>query len=336
MSRTARYAYLIGAFLALLAPQLFQSSAASESVVLLHGLARTSGSMSRMARALEKAGYHVCNVSYPSRKHSIEVLTSDFVAPAVRACRPSESETVHFVTHSLGGIVVRQLATSAPDLRIGRVVMLSPPNHGSEVVDRLGTLSLFTLINGPAGLQLATGEEFLPRSLGPASFDVGIITGSRTVNPILSLIIPGTDDGKVSIESAKLDGMTDFCVIPATHPFIMNNKRVIGQALAFLAEGRFTCNAHGVTSPGEVDMALPQDIDQEKLAELTLAILSLTAHGDREHTRVWKGVDWDAMNLLFQKGWIDDPKSKNKSVALTPEGIASARMFYEKHLLKRS
>lgn len=227
-----------------------QGSAASnvgsikgETVVLLHGLARTSDSMSGMARALETAGYHVCNVSYPSRKHTIEVLTADFVAPAVRACRSSETDTVHFVTHSLGGIVVRQLARSTPDVKIGRVVMLSPPNHGSEVVDRLGSLSLFTFINGPAGLQLATGEEYLPRTLGPASFDVGVITGSRTVNPILSLLIPGEDDGKVSIESAKLEGMKDFCLIPATHPFIMTNKRAIAQTLAFLAEGRFTCNA---------------------------------------------------------------------------------------------
>jgi triacylglycerol lipase len=237
-----RWLRSLAVFVALFSPQLLQSSVAGESVVVLHGLARTSDSMSRMASALEAAGYHVCNVSYPSRKHSIEVLSASFVAPAVRACRSSETDTVHFVTHSLGGIVVRQLAKSQPDLKIGRVVMLSPPNHGSEVVDRLGTLTLFTLINGPAGLQLATGEEFAPRSLGPASFDVGIITGSRTVNPILSLMIPGTDDGKVSIESAKLEGMTDFCVIPASHPFIMNNERAIGQTLSFLAEGRFTCN----------------------------------------------------------------------------------------------
>ncbi len=197
--------------------------------------------MSRMARALEMSGYRVCNVSYPSRQHSIEVLAADFVAPAVRACLSSEPGTVHFVTHSLGGIVVRQLARSAPDLRIGRVVMLSPPNHGSEVVDKLGQLSLFELINGPAGLQLATRQESVPRSLGPASFDVGILTGSRTINPFLSLLIPGSDDGKVSIESAKLEGMSDFCVIPSSHPFIMNKKLAIEQTLAFLAKGGFTC-----------------------------------------------------------------------------------------------
>lgn len=215
-----------------------------ESVVLLHGLARTSDSMLRMAHALEKEGYHVCNVSYPSRKHSIEVLTSDFVAPAVRACVTNETNnTVHFVTHSLGGIVVRQLAKSEPELKIGRVVMLSPPNHGSEVVDKLGALALFKLINGPAGLELATRQESVPQSLGSATFDVGVITGNRTVNPILSLLIPGKDDGKVSIESAKLEGMTDFCVLPSSHPFIMRNERAIEQTLAFLARGGFTCHA---------------------------------------------------------------------------------------------
>ena len=230
-----RLALVLAAFIATLS----QPGVAGEPVVVLHGLARTADSMSRMVQALEDSGYRVCNVSYPSRKHSIEVLTADFVAPAVRECLSGEGGTVHFVTHSLGGIIVRQLARSEPGLRIGRVVMLSPPNHGSEVVDKLGTLSLFELINGPAGLQLATRHESVPQSLGPASFDVGIITGRRTVNPILSFLIPGTDDGKVSIESAKLEGMADFCVIPASHPFIMNKKLAIEQTLAFLATGAF-------------------------------------------------------------------------------------------------
>jgi hypothetical protein len=167
------------------------------------------------------------------------VLARDFVAPAVRECLANKEEAVNFVTHSLGGIIVRQLARSETDLHIGRVVMLSPPNHGSEVVDKLGNLSLFEMINGPAGLQLATRHGSVPQSLGPAPFNVGIITGRRTVNPILSYLIPGDDDGKVSIESAKLEGMADFCVIPASHPFIMNDRLAIRQTLAFLASGAF-------------------------------------------------------------------------------------------------
>lgn len=213
------------------------------SVVLLHGLARTSDSMAKMARALEADGYRVCNVSYPSREHTIEVLTADFVAPAVRACLSNEPGAVHFVTHSLGGIIVRQLVKSTPALRIGRVVMLSPPNHGSDVVDKLGTWGLFGLVNGPAGQQLGTGRDSIPQTLGPAAFEVGILTGSRTINPILSLLIPGTDDGKVSIQSAQLEGMRDFCVIPSSHPFIMSSDPAIEQTLVFLAGGRFTCHA---------------------------------------------------------------------------------------------
>ncbi|MFC4310288.1 esterase/lipase family protein [Steroidobacter flavus] len=217
--------------------------AEAASVVLLHGLARSSDSMAKMNRALGAAGYHVCNVSYPSREHPIEVLTRDFVLPAVRACLTNPTDEVHFVTHSLGGIVVRQLAKSAPELKFGRVVMLSPPNHGSEVVDKLGELALFKFINGPAGLELGTGQASVPQSLGAPPFQVGIITGDRTINLILSLLIPGPDDGKVSIESAKLTGMAGFCVVPASHPFIMKNRLAIEQTLAFLATGAFTCPA---------------------------------------------------------------------------------------------
>ncbi|HEY5808518.1 MAG TPA: alpha/beta fold hydrolase [Povalibacter sp.] len=212
------------------------------TVVLLHGLARSAGSMSRMAEALEARGYHVCNIDYPSRDHAIEVLTTDFVAPAVKRCMADSGEPVHFVTHSLGGIVVRQLAASDSGLRIGRVVMLSPPNQGSEVVDKLGTLSLFQLINGPAGNQLGTSADSLPRRLGTPAFEFGIITGTRSVNPLLSLLIPGDDDGKVSVTRARLAGMKDFLAVRSSHPFIMKNRHTIEQTLRFLHDGTFEHN----------------------------------------------------------------------------------------------
>ena len=226
------------------------SSGESEVVVLLHGLARSASSMSRLARSLESAGYRVCNLSYPSRKHSIEKLAAEFVAPGVRACVLRPMQPVHFVTHSLGGIIVRQLAAAAPDIRIGRVVMLSPPNHGSEVVDKLGGLLLFRLINGPAGRQLGTDSLSLPRRLGEPTFDLGIITGKRTINPILSRLIPGEDDGKVSIESAKLAAMKDFMVVSSSHPFIMKNSEAVAQTIEFLRDGRFT---HPAPRPGVTD-----------------------------------------------------------------------------------
>lgn len=210
-----------------------------EVVVLLHGMARTATSMWRMKSALEEAGYRVCNISYPSREYPIAELASEHVAPAIRECVPNPETRVNFVTHSLGGIIVRQLAASGNLEHIGRVVMLGPPNHGSEVVDELGSSYLFELVNGPAGNELGTSDDAFPRQLGPAGFEVGIIAGDRSINWILSRMIPGTDDGKVSVESAKLEGMQDFIVLHASHPFLMMDREVVDQTLHFLDEGSF-------------------------------------------------------------------------------------------------
>lgn len=208
-------------------------------VVLLHGLLRTSSSMSRMEKALKADGYRVCNVSYPSREHSIEVLAADFVAPAVRRCFPGENAPVSFVTHSMGGIVVRQLAREKAVPAIGRVVMLAPPNHGSELVDDFGHWWIFRRINGPAGNELGTRPDSVPVRLGPADFEVGILMGNRTMNPLMSAFLPDRDDGKVTVKSARLDGMKDFLVIPATHMFIMRDREAIAQTRHFLDTGRF-------------------------------------------------------------------------------------------------
>ena len=210
-----------------------------EPVVVLHGLARNAASMGRMVRSLEAEGFNVCNISYPSRRHPITTLASNFVGPKIAACFPEATTPIHFVTHSLGGIIARELAASGAITNFGRVVMLSPPNNGSEVVDKLGRLWLFRAWNGPAGSELGTGSESLPRQLGPARFNVGIITGTRTINPFLSLLIPGSDDGKVSVDRARLEGMSDFLVLPVSHPFIMNSKDAIRQTIHFLRSGSF-------------------------------------------------------------------------------------------------
>lgn len=214
-------------------------SEADHYVILLHGLARSERSMRKMQAALEKEGFGTCNIDYPSTEFPVEVLLFEHVLPAIRACLPAREVKLSFVTHSLGGILVRLLMERAPPPNVDSVVMLSPPNHGSEVVDRLGGLWLFQAINGPAGLELGTGADSLPVRLGRARFRVGVITGSRSINLILSAIIPGADDGKVSIVNARLDGMQDFLVVPTSHPFIMQNNQVIGQTLTFLQTGRF-------------------------------------------------------------------------------------------------
>lgn len=212
---------------------------ADECVILLHGLARGSGSMNKLAVALEEAGYAVSNVDYPSRSEPIEALAPPAVETGLKACREAAAKRIHFVTHSMGGILVRQFLSERPIPELGRVVMLAPPNRGSEVVDRLRRVPGFGLINGPAGAQLGTGEESVPLRLGPATFELGVIAGSRTVNPILSSYLPDPDDGKVSVESARLEGMRDFIVLPYSHTFIMRRAETIRQTLYFLVHGRF-------------------------------------------------------------------------------------------------
>lgn len=205
---------------------------------MLHGLVRSSDSMNKVSQALNTSGYDVCNVQYPSRKYSVVELAQDFVYPAIQKCFEHTDEPLNFVTHSMGGIVVRQLATLT-DLKLGRVVMLSPPNHGSELVDKLKGIPFFKLINGEAGLSLSTEATSVPNSLGRVMFETGIIVGNKSFNPIYSALIPGEDDGKVSVESAKVTGMKDFLIVPYSHSFIMNKDDVIQETISFLKHGQF-------------------------------------------------------------------------------------------------
>ena len=192
-----------------------------------------------MAEALTEAGHRVCNIDYPSRHHPLRVLAHEEVLPRISACFDPAREPLSFVTHSLGGILVRQLRRDGALPHLSRAVMLGPPNGGSEVVDKLGDWAVFGWLNGPAGRQLGTAPDAPPRQLGPADFELGIIAGERSINPLLSLLIPGEDDGKVAIDHARLEGMQDFLVLPVSHPFLMRDEDVIAQTLHFLATGQF-------------------------------------------------------------------------------------------------
>lgn len=207
-------------------------------VVLLHGLARSASSMSELEGKLLDNGFHPVNVDYPSRQYPIEELAERYVGPALMQC--PQDEPVHFITHSMGGIIVRQYLSRHQINGLGRVVMLGPPNQGSEVVDTMGSWPGFSAFNGPAGLQLTTDANSLPNRLGVANFDVGIVAGNKSINLILSTMIPGADDGKVAVERTKLDSMRDFIVMPVSHPFLMTNDAVIEQAIRFLKSGSFS------------------------------------------------------------------------------------------------
>ena len=223
--------------IAILILLLIPLQAHSSCVVLLHGLARSDSSMKKLNIELQNENFHTVNVDYPSRDYTIEELAGIAIPPALEQC--SNHDEIHFVTHSLGGILVRQYLSNNEIPNLGRVVMLGPPNKGSEVVDKMKNVPGFHFINGDAGMQLGTGEMSVPNKLGPAEFDVGIIAGTESINLILSLIIPSTDDGKVSVERTKLDGMNDHIEMETSHPFMMKNKMVISQVIHYLKHGNF-------------------------------------------------------------------------------------------------
>lgn len=239
----------------------FQGLAAerADCVVLLHGLARSAKAMEPMAKALEHAGYLPVNTDYPSRYYTIEELSALALPAALAVCDEHQAPRIHVVTHSMGGILLRQYLQSHTIDKLGRVVMLGPPNQGSQVVDQLKDTPGFAQFNGPAGLQLGTGDEDLPPSLTAVNFDLGVVAGSRSINWILSSYLPNPDDGKVSVENTRVEGMCAHWVVPVSHPFLMKDAKVIQQTLAYLAEGEFGAEgAEKLDCPGrKPEDALP-------------------------------------------------------------------------------
>ena len=217
-----------------------RSANAGDYVILLHGMGRSHRSMRPMEEYLSEQGYQVLNVDYPTLRMPVDELAASLDKIIERRCT-DKNRKVHFVTHSFGGILTRVYLEEARDVNVGRVVMMAPPNSGTEIVDTLKALQVdkklpVTLANF---WTLGTGDDALPKNLNPVNFEVGIIAGKASFNPLYSSLISGEDDGKVSVSSAKTEGMKDFLVLNTSHTFMMRRKPVMEQVQHFLEHGTF-------------------------------------------------------------------------------------------------
>ena len=212
---------------------------ASEWVILIHGLGRLRQSMSGLDRHLKNQGFSTINLPYPSTTKTIEVIAETHLARVVHSCEESGAEKIHFVGHSLGGLIVRQYLQHHSVPESSRLVMLSPPNQGSELVDMLMQIPIYRWITGPAGQELGRGPESVANRLKPVAIDIGVIAGNFSINLLASAFLDGPGDGMVSVKSTMLPEMRDFIVVPNTHTFIMRDPLVMRQVSHFLRFGRF-------------------------------------------------------------------------------------------------
>ncbi|MGD9221631.1 MAG: rhombosortase [Desulfobacteraceae bacterium] len=212
----------------------------NECVILLHGLCRSALSMKMIENGLEQRGYAVVNINYASTRKTTKAVANEKVAAAVTACREQGYERIHFVTHSLGGLVVRRYLQHHKLPHGSRIVMLAPPNQGSELADwAVKRFPRLSRLLGPAARELTTQRRTGFSKLNPITPQVGIIIGNNSWNPLFSKILPGSDDGKVTVARAKLEEMRDFWVAPCNHTTILLSRKVLWRTVHFIQTGRF-------------------------------------------------------------------------------------------------
>lgn len=209
----------------------------NETVILLHGIAKSSAHMTPLERALTREGYTVLNVDYPSTTQTLEELTTTVQAEINQRLNPSD--TVHFVGYSMGGLLTRLILAENRPTHLGYVVTLGTPHQGSEVSDTLRDVPLYQWIFGPAGQQLVTDDTGIHNRLPPVNYPLGAIAGDKSIDPISSAIIPGEDDGKVSITSALPKDAVATVILPVHHLNFPNDDTVHAYVIRFLETGTF-------------------------------------------------------------------------------------------------
>jgi len=211
-----------------------------DTVVLIHGLARTHRSMSKMGKALRAEGFSTVFLSHPSRKHNLDILSQQYIVPELKEILSAAHEPVHFVTHSMGGILLRLALPHLAVENISRIVMLAPPNHGSEIVEKMCKFAWFRSFFGPAALELNTANQDFLKKLPPLPNHCGIIAGDRSAFHLFDKVLPRPHDGTVSVASTREAGASAYLILHFSHPFIMRADRVITETIHFLQTGKFS------------------------------------------------------------------------------------------------
>ena len=245
MKETSGYDFWISAaglviilFMLIGSCSLYNNPDAKEQVVLLHGFGRQGNAMFLLQKRIRDAGFKAHSIEYASMQDPPDVILEK-VGAQIAICCKNDSGRVHFVGHSLGGLIIRAYLDKKPLENLGRVVLLGTPNQGSELVDIYGDSWLIKIL-GPTARVLGTDDESFPSRIGPPYYPLGIIAGTAGTNPLTEDQLPGPDDGLVSVKSTKIDGMTDFLEVDTSHSMMRYNETVAHETIHFLKKGRFS------------------------------------------------------------------------------------------------
>lgn len=205
-----------------------------KAVLLIHGIGRSSKSMSPLVRPLQEDGYTVIPFDYPSTRIPIEE-SAGYLRKVIGSLEGIE--TIDFVVHSMGGLVVRSYLAGEPDKRLRRMVMLGVPNQGAEMANLVENQPLFRAIYGEAGQQLVGGKAAFAAGLPTPRFEFAVIAGARGTEEGFNPLIPGDDDGTVTVASTRLPGARDFQTVNALHALLMGNRESLAATRHFLKTG---------------------------------------------------------------------------------------------------
>lgn len=210
----------------------------TDGVILLHGIFRTKWSMRALEKFLKKEGFSTLNIGYRSTKHHLEEII-DAIHPQIEKFAANHQGRIHFIGYSMGGLVIRAYLHKYRPENLGRVVMLGTPNQGSEMADLVADWRFYKWSYGPAGQQLVTTQDAFKHIFGTVNYELGILAGNLNLDPLAAWLIRKPNDGKVSVESTKIEGMTDHAILRVTHTFFPSNRKAWSHTIKFLQDGRF-------------------------------------------------------------------------------------------------